>query len=171
MAFTLITGLLFNGHQVGYDDQGVTLTPTTPPVVVAPPPYVLPDVVKGRSVIVGKMPWVNGTQIKSGLGILNDTHVWAIPFTVGNFTVGRFAAVEFQEGPTFRNMVLIRNRDGATMFSTLGKSQEPNFVFSLNPSSDKGSVQLVQGETYTLSIWNKSTIGVGNQMLLQLTFS
>jgi len=144
-----------------------------PPVVTPPatgvPDVVLPPEVAGRSIVKTPMAWANGAP--RIIADLNDSNVWAIPFTVGAFTSGTLRGGEWQQQAADRLYRLIRNRDGAV----IAKSPDfgairPGIAFVNVPATQwSGKVQLVSGEKYTLAIWNKPPTPDGSgRMFMEL---
>lgn len=87
-----------------------------PPIIITPPAaggIVLPPEVAGRQVIITPMPWKSGAPRVTA--DLNDSNVWALPFTPTAFTSAHFAGGEWQSQPWWRLFALIRNRDGVVI--------------------------------------------------------
>lgn len=172
MTFQVIPGLTYNGLPVGYEDTGTVVTPTpTPTPVPTPvvPSYVNP--IPSRSVILTKMPWTPATRIYSRTK-LDDHNIWLIPFTVGAFNSGSFAGGEWQDQPTSRYFQIIRNKDGVVVLDrSKASAQTPSFNFMAGvPPARSGIIQLVNGEAYTLAVWNAVTAFGSGQMFMELQY-
>ena len=149
--------------------SGSGSVPAPAPIPVPPiaPAYVLPAACAGRVPLVTPIAWKSGVRYFSP-GPLSPANVWVMPFRPDAFGSARFAGGDWIDGRRGRLYQLIRNRDGAVLYTSPSYGvPTPSLVITTGVKL--GQITVAANEDYTLAIWNMADEAPG-RMFMDLYF-